>query len=96
MICVDVDKHAIVTVNLRRCQFFAVHRDDAFPNFPRGLGQQLLEPGAEVGDIRRSDDRDFIAAAAGCRTQNDSQDRARIFFDGSGRSARLHHFLGAV
>ena len=92
MFGVDVGEHAIVAVNLRRAQFFAIHRDNAFSNFARGLGQQLLEPRAEVGNIRRSDDRDFIAAAPRRRAQNNSEHRARIFFDAARKVRRLAPF----
>ena len=58
----DIGKHAIVAVSFRRRQLFAVDGDDAFSKLPRRLGHQLLKPGAEVRDVWRRDDREFIPA----------------------------------
>ncbi len=59
----------------------AIDRDDPFSDFSRRLGEQLLEPRAEIGDSGRGNQRDFIPARIRRRAKNDSEHGARIFFN---------------
>ncbi len=56
-----VRKHAIVAVNRRRANLLAIHRRNSLPLFAGRLGDQLLQPRAQVVNLRRSEDRDLVA-----------------------------------
>ena len=60
----------------------AVDRDHALAVLAGGLGDQLLQPGAERGDARRRDDRELVAAEP---ARGDAEDRARARRPGSPR-----------
>ena len=75
----DVGEHAVVAVNRGLADFFAVHRDDALADLAGGFGDQLLQPCAEIGDARRSEDSDFVAPLIGGDAENGAEDYAGIF-----------------
>src|SRR5262249_60751180 len=74
----QISKDSIVTVDRGFAKLFAVDRNDAFADFSSGFGDQLLEPGAEVGDAGRSDEGDLVAAVIRSDTKNRAKDHAGI------------------
>ena len=57
-----IHEQAIVAVNLRRAQRFAIDWNQALSLLSRGFSKQLFKPRAEIGNSRRSDERHFVAA----------------------------------
>ena len=53
----------------RRPERLAVHRDEAFAVLARGLGDELLEPGAEVVNRRRGDQRHLVPPLRAAKTR---------------------------
>ena len=91
-----MNEHAIVAVNLRRAQRFAIHRDNSLADLAGALRDQLFQPRAQIVNSRRRNDGDFVAAKIAQRSQNCAQDRAGILVRRNFRLAGLHHFLGAL
>src|ERR1700722_3054757 len=90
-----VDEDSIVAIYTGRANRFAVHRNQAFAFFSGRFGDELLEPGAEIGNSGRSEQSYFVAAQSLSGAENRAQDRARIFVRGDGCAAAHDHFFGA-
>ena len=74
----EIREHAIVAVNRRLAERFAVDRDNALADFAGRFGEKLLEPRAKVVNARRRDDRDLVAAVNGGGAENRAKDHAGI------------------
>src|SRR4029077_17322428 len=85
---------AIVAVDGGLADFLAVYGDDALANFAGGFGDELFEPGAEIGDAGGSEDGDFVAAVVGGYAENGAENDAGIFLGGGGGAAGLDHLVG--
>ena len=92
----NVGEDAVVSVHVRRAQFFAIDRDDALAEFAGGFRDQLLEPRAQIGDSGRSDERDFVAAKFRGRAHDQAEHHSRILFYRSGRLAGFDHLFRAL
>src|SRR5215472_4916647 len=57
---------------------FAIDGNDSFPVFPGGLGEQLFQPRPQVGNSRRSEDRDLVPPRPCGSSKNDAQHRSWI------------------
>jgi hypothetical protein len=89
----EVCKHAIVAVNRRLAERFAVNRYDAFADFARGFSEKLFEPRAEVMNAGRRDDRNFVASV-NCRCAKDgAENGAGILVCGDACAASFHHLV---
>ena len=62
-----VSKDAVAAVDRGRGDGFAIHGRDSLALLAGGLGDQLLQPRAQVGDLRRSEDGDLVAPGIGRR-----------------------------
>ena len=91
----QVDEQAIVAVGRGRAERLAIDGDDALAVLAGGLGEELLEPGAEVVDAGRGDERQLVDAPRGRARRGSARARRR----GSRRRARgragVHHAVGA-
>src|SRR6185295_4130394 len=61
----EVDEKSVVPVMLRRRERLLAERYDAPPILARALCEQLLQPGSQITDRRRSHDRDLVSVEAG-------------------------------
>jgi len=61
----QIGEDAIVAVDCWLADFFAIDGDDALANLTGGFGDELFEPGAEIGDAGGSENGDFVAALIG-------------------------------
>ena len=76
----QVGEEPVAAVALGRGERLAGQRDQPAPLLARALRQKLLQPGAEIGDPRRGNDRHLVAAEARCRdAHGDAELHARIF-----------------
>src|SRR6202044_3719139 len=71
----------VVAVDRRRTDGFAVDGSDALAEFAGGLGDELLEPRAEVVDLRRSEKGDLVAACVVCGAEEESELDGRVGVD---------------
>ena len=74
----QVDEQAVPAIELRGAEGLAVDRDEALARLPGRLGQELLEPGPEIVDPRRGDQRDLVAPPAPEHAQDGPEHRAGI------------------
>src|SRR3954467_6498569 len=58
----EVDEEAVVAVERGLGQRFAIDRDQPFAMLACGFRNQLFGPGAEIGDLRRRENRYLVAA----------------------------------
>ena len=89
----DIDKHAILAVDLWRPQRFGINGNEASAQLPGRLRKQLFEPSAEIGDAGRSDNGDLVAAGLCELAHDDAQHDARVFGRGYAGTAGSHHQL---
>ena len=66
----QMNEHAIVAVNLRRSQRFAIHWDKSFADLAGAFSNQLFQPCAQIVNSGRSNDGDFVSAKISQRPQN--------------------------
>src|SRR5436190_2974608 len=92
----QIREYTIVAVSLRRGEPLTVNWDDSTPLLTGGLGKQLFEPCAEIGNCRRSDNRDFVAAGFCGRAQNDPKHHARVFLNWNRGGTGLNHLFGTI
>ncbi len=92
----EVSEDAIVAVDRRLAERFAIDRDDAFADFAGGFGEELFEPCAEIVNSRRRDDRDLVAAVNGSDADNRAKNDAGIFVSRDVGAAGLHHLVRDV
>src|ERR1019366_6737718 len=90
-----IRENAVVAIDVRRAECFAIYRNDALAEFAGGFGDELLEPRSQVGDAGRGDERDFVTAKFCRRTHDDAEEHSWILLDGNCGGASLDHFLGA-
>ena len=90
----QVDEEPIGAVDGGVAGRLAVHGHDSPALLPRGLGEELLEPGAEVVDARRGDQRHLVTAAPGEHAHHDAERRAGIVGHGHRGGARHCHLRG--
>ena len=96
LIQAKISEDAVVAIDLGRAQLFAIDRNDALALLAGGLGNQLLEPRAQIGDSGRSNERDFVAAKIRGGAQDHAEHHSWIFFDRNGGGAGIHHLFRAV
>ncbi len=87
----DVDEEAVVAVKRDIAKRLAVDRNQALAFLARGLRDQLLGPGAEIGDLRRGKDRHLVAAFEAGGTHREPELHAGIFMRRHVRAAGAHH-----
>ena len=87
----QVDEEAVIAVQGRIAKRLAVDRDQALAVLARGLRDQLFGPGAEVGDIRRRQDRHLVAALQTGEPHGEAELHAGIFVRRHIRPAGAHH-----
>ncbi len=87
----DVDEEAVVAVGCRLAERFAVDRDQALAVLAGGFGDQLLGPGAEIGDFRGRQDRHLVAAFEAGKAHGEAELHARIFMRRHVRPAGANH-----
>ena len=87
----DVDEEAIVAVQRRIAQRFAVDRDQALAFLAGGFRDQLFGPGAEIGDLRRRRDRHLVAAFETGEAHGEAKLHAGIFVRRHVGAAGAHH-----
>ena len=92
----DVHKHAIVAVNACLPQRFIIDWNEALVFFPRTFGNQLFQPGPQIIDSGRGDERDLVATGLGQRPQNRPQRDSGIVRGGHARLALLTHAFGPM
>ncbi len=68
-----VGKDAVVAVDLGRADGLAVDGRNSLPQLAGGFGDQLLQPRAQVVDLRRSEDGDLVASGVGRRAQQQAK-----------------------
>ena len=77
----DVDEQPVLSVCPGLAQGLALHGHDALALLARALGDQLLHPVAEGGDLRRGDQRDLVPAPKRQLAHHRAQPGARVFVD---------------
>ena len=82
----QIDEQAIRAVDVGRAQRLGVDRDEALALLAGRFGEELLEPGAEIGDAGRGDDRDLVAARL-CRARPGSSPSTTPGFSAGGTLA---------
>ena len=88
----EIDEEAIVAVKLRRAERLAVDRDETLAVLAGGLGEQLLGPGAEIGQARRRQDRHLVAARPRGSAEREAERDAGILRRRYVGTARMHHY----
>ncbi len=84
----EIGEHAIRAVDLRGTRRLVVDRDQAVTVLAGALGQELLQPGAHVGDRRRGDEGHLVAPEIARR---DAEDGAEMH----ARVLQRRHAVGA-
>ncbi len=90
----QVDENSVTSIHAGLREFFAVHRNNSLADFSGGFGNQLFEPGAQIGNSRRSDDGDLVAAVVCGDAKNVTEKHAWVGVRGRTCTASLHHLLG--
>ena len=57
---------------------------------------ELLEPGAQVGNARRGNDGDLVPTVGGKGAENDTEDYPGILIYWNARLAGVHHFFSTI
>src|SRR5438445_10071268 len=76
----DVREEPVLAVHLRRPERLVINRHDALSFLASALGDELLDPCAEVPDRRRGDTRDLVPSLLGQLAHYDAGDHAVIIF----------------
>src|SRR5262249_42774758 len=92
----EIDEDSVVSIDFRSPKRLAIHRDQALALFARALGQQLLEPRAQVRNPGRGDERDLVVPQVCERAQHGPQENAWVFRRRHSASAGMNHFFGAI
>ena len=92
----DVDEEAVVTVQRNIAQRFALDRNQALALLAGGFRDQLLGPGAEIGDLLRRQNGHLVAAFEAGQSHRKAKLHAGIFMRRHVRAARAHHVQGIV
>ncbi len=87
----EIGKNAITAVDSRRAQRLGVERHDAFAELAGGFGEKLFEPGAEIGDAGRRNNRHLVAPAPLGGPEDRTEDHARVLDGRRARGAGPHH-----
>ena len=87
----QVDEEAVDAVDLGGAEGLAIDRDEALSLLAGGLGQELLEPGAEGVDRGRGDERGLVASVLGEHAHHDPEHGAGILFHRDTRRAGARH-----
>ena len=87
----DVDKEPIMAVHGRVAERLALDRDQPFTFFAGGFRDQLLGPGAEIGDFPGRQNGDLVAALDASQPHREPKLHARIFIWRHVRSTGAHH-----
>src|SRR5205823_3591291 len=74
----QINKHTVIAIALGRCRWFAIHRNQTLAVLSRRLCQQLLQPGAEIVNARRSEDRNFIPLLIMRNAEQGAEDNSGI------------------
>ena len=82
-----------VPVVRRRAERLPVDRYQTLAYLAGRLGEQLLEPCAEVANAGRRDDCDFVSSAVREHSEDRAQHHAGVFSRRDVRAARVDHFL---
>ena len=87
-----VGKEPVVAIAFGCCKRLVCERDQPAPVLARAFRQKLFQPSAEIGDSRRRNDRDLVAAEArGRNTHGDAELHAWILRRGYvGATGPLH------
>src|SRR4029077_17885469 len=85
-------KETVVAIALGCCHRLVCERDQPATVLARAFRQKLFQPSSEIGDSRRRNDRDLVAAEArGRNTHGDTELYARILRRGHiGATGSLH------
>ncbi len=90
----EVGEETVAAVALGRGERLAGQRNQPASMLPRALRQKLFQPGAEIGDPRRGNDRHLVAAEARCRdAHGDPELYARILRRWHVRAAGSFHLV---
>ena len=85
----QIGEESVVAVAIRRGERLAGERDQSTALLAGTFRQKLLQPGAEIGDYGRGDDRHLVASEARCSdTHGDAELHARIFRTAGHRGRR--------
>ena len=87
----DVDEEPIMAVHGRIAEWLALDRDQPFTFFARGFRDQLLGPGAEIGDFPGRQNGDLVAALEASQPHREPKLHARIFIWRHVRPTGAHH-----
>ncbi len=87
----DIDEEAIVAVDGRIAQRFAVDRNQALALLAGRFRNQLLGPRAEIGDLFRRQNGHLVATFETGEPHGEAELHARIFVRRHIRSAGAHH-----
>ena len=69
----QVDQEAILSIVVRRAELFPIHGDHGLAVLAGGLGHQLFQPGSQVANSRRADQRQLVALETLALTDHGSQ-----------------------
>ena len=86
-----LDEETIVAVNLRHAERLAVDRDETLAVLAGRFGEQLLGPGAEIGEAGRRQDRDLVAARPRGGAEREAEHDTGILRRRHVGAARMHH-----
>src|SRR5207248_2749062 len=81
---------------LGRRERLLIHRDQPLAGLAGRLGQQLLQPGAEVPDARRGEDGDLVAPVVVEHAHDGAEEDAGVVRGRDGGGAAVDHLLRAV
>ena len=87
----DVDEEPVAAVERGIAERFAVDRDQALALLAGGFRDQLLGPGAEIGDLWRREDGDLVAAFEAGQPHGEAELDAGIFVRRHVGSAGANH-----
>ncbi|MFK4398646.1 hypothetical protein ABIF31_005203 [Bradyrhizobium elkanii] len=87
----QVDEEAVVAVDRRLANRLALDRDQALAVLAGRFRDQLLGPGAEIGNVRRGEDRHLVAAFEPGDAHREPELHARVLLRRHVGTAGAHH-----
>jgi hypothetical protein len=91
-----VDEKSVLPVCLGPAESLPIDGDETLALLARRLGEQLLEPGADLDDSRRRDDRHLVAPRPAQGAEHRAEHHAGVFTHRHAGEARVHQLLGGV
>ena len=92
----QINKHTVIGIGLGRCWWFAIHRNQTLAVLSRRLCQQLLQPGAEIVNARRCDDRNFVPPLIMRDAEQGAEDNSGIVSSRDVGATNLYHLVCSI